>query len=32
MLQDGTEENVTIDKQGVVHASEKVMAEMEEIG
>ena len=32
MLEDGTEENVTVDKQGVVHASEKVMAEMEAIG
>ena len=32
MLEDGTEEDVTVDKQGVVHASEKVMAEMEAIG
>lgn len=32
MLEDGSEEDVTVDKQGVVHASEKVMAEMEAIG
>lgn len=32
MMEDGTEEDVTVDKQGIVHASEKVMAEMEDIG
>ena len=32
MLEDGSEEDVTVDKQGTVHASEKVMAEMEDIG
>ena len=31
ILEDGTEEDVTVDKQGVVHASEKVMADMEAI-
>jgi hypothetical protein len=32
MLEDGTEEDVTVDLQGKVTASEKVMAEMEAIG
>ena len=32
MLEDGTEEDVTVDKQGNVTASEKVMAQMEDIG
>ena len=32
MLEDGTEEDVTVDRQGKVTASEKVMAEMEAIG
>lgn len=32
MMEDGTEEDVTVDKNGIVHASEKVMAEMEAIG
>ena len=32
MLEDGTEEDVTVDRQGNVTASEKVMAEMEDIG
>ena len=32
MLEDGTEEDVTVDRQGNVTASEKVMAEMNEIG
>jgi hypothetical protein len=29
MLEDGTEEDVTVDRQGNVTASEKVMSEME---
>ena len=32
MLEDGTEEDVSVDRQGNVTASEKVMAEMEAIG
>ena len=32
MLEDGSEEDVTVDRQGNVTASEKVMAEMEAIG
>ena len=32
MLEDGTEEDVTVDRQGKVTASEKLMAEMEAIG
>tara|TARA_Y100000592_G_C5468007_1_gene317807 strand:- start:1818 stop:2027 length:210 start_codon:yes stop_codon:yes gene_type:complete len=32
MLEDGTEEDVTVDRQGNVTASEKLMAEMEAIG
>ena len=31
-LEDGTEEDVTVDKNGIVHASEKVMEDMEAIG
>ena len=31
MLEDGTEEDVTVDRQGNVTASEKLMAEMEAI-
>lgn len=31
-MEDGSEENVTVDQQGNVTASEKVMAEMNEIG
>ena len=31
MLEDGTDENVTVDRKGNVTASEKVMAEMDAI-
>ena len=31
MLEDGTEEDVIVDRQGNVNASEKLMAEMDEI-
>ena len=32
VLEDGSEEDVTVDLNGKVNASEKVMAEMEAIG
>lgn len=32
MLEDGTEEDVTVDREGNVTASEKVMNDMNEIG